>query len=117
MLNQQEMGKGQMAAIFGAEEYRERETDFAAGMLSTNSLYPFAYGHRAIPYDNLPALLHQGERVLTASEARAMDAGTAGGGVQVSIGSVTLGGGLSTWDIAVQIAQELERAAVAAAPR
>ena len=46
-----------------------------------------------------------------------MDAGTAGGGVQVSIGSVTIGGGLSTWDIAVQIAQELERAAVAAAPR
>lgn len=55
--------------------------------------------------------------LLTASEARAMDAGTAGGGVQVSIGSVTIGGGLSTWDIAVQIAQELERAAVAAAPR
>ena len=117
MLNQQEMGKGQMAAIFGTEEYRERETDFAARMLSTNSLYPNAYGHRAIPYDNFPALLHQGERVLTASEARAMDAGTAGGGVQVSIGSVTIGGGLSTWDIAVQIAQELERAAVAAAPR
>lgn len=30
----------------------------------------YAYGMSYIPYDNFPALLHQGERVLTASEAR-----------------------------------------------
>lgn len=79
-------------------------------------MYGFAYGLDRVPYDGYPALLHEGERVLTASQARAQDAG-ASGGVQVSIGSVTIGGGLSTWDIAMEIAKELERAAVAAAPR
>lgn len=75
-----------------------------------------AMGQGTVPYDGFPALLHQGERVLTASEARAQDRG----GVNVSIGSVTVGGGageLDTWAIATAIAQELERAAVAAAPQ
>ena len=30
----------------------------------------FAVGLDYVPYDNFPALLHQGERVLTAAEAR-----------------------------------------------
>lgn len=121
MLLLQEMGKGLLAG--NNEKTKEfAEQQYGSGIYDQSGLAKSygssnAYGHRAIPYDNFPALLHQGERVLTASEARAMDAGTAGGGVQVSIGSVTIGGGLSTWDIAVQIAQELERAAVAAAPR
>lgn len=36
---------------------------------------PFAKGEWTVPYDNLPALLHRGERVLTASQARQMDSG------------------------------------------
>lgn len=32
-----------------------------------------AYGLERVPYDGYPALLHEGERVLTASEARAQD--------------------------------------------
>jgi tape measure domain-containing protein len=40
----------------------------------------YAYGLNYVPYDNYPALLHQGERVLTASENRSH-----GSGVQVSI--------------------------------
>ena len=40
----------------------------------------YAYGLSYVPYDNYPALLHQGERVLTASENRSR-----GSGVQVSI--------------------------------
>lgn len=36
-----------------------------------------AYGLSRVPYDEYPALLHEGERVLTASEARAQDAGGA----------------------------------------
>lgn len=32
-----------------------------------------AYGLNRVPYDNYPALLHQGERVLTASQARRQD--------------------------------------------
>ena len=37
-----------------------------------------AYGLRRVPYDGSAALLHEGERVLTAREARAMDRGGAG---------------------------------------
>ena len=35
-----------------------------------------AFGLDRVPYDDYPALLHEGERVLTAAEARAQDAGT-----------------------------------------
>lgn len=42
-----------------------------------------AYGLDYVPYDEFPALLHQGERVLTAAEARAAD--RAGGGVSVTV--------------------------------
>ena len=38
----------------------------------------FAKGEWNIPYDNFPAILHRGERVLTASQARQMDDGTNG---------------------------------------
>ena len=44
----------------------------------------YAYGLDYVPYDNFPALLHQGERVLTASQARAADQG-AGPRVQVTV--------------------------------
>ena len=43
-----------------------------------------AWGLGYVPYDNFPALLHQGERVLTASQARAADQG-AGPRVQVTV--------------------------------
>ena len=44
-----------------------------------------AYGLNRVPYDNYAALLHEGERVLTAREAREMDRGGQGGGVTVHI--------------------------------
>ena len=48
----------------------------------------YAYGLGYVPYDNFPALLHQGERVLTASQARAADRGM---GVNVTFsGPVTV---------------------------
>ena len=45
-----------------------------------------AYGLNRVPYDNFPALLHEGERVLTAREARRADQG---GGTAVSISGNT----------------------------
>lgn len=42
----------------------------------------YAYGLDYVPYDEFPALLHQGERVLTAAEARTVDRG---GGEAVSV--------------------------------
>lgn len=41
-----------------------------------------AFGMERVPYDNFPALLHEGERVLTAAQAREADRG--GGGVVIS---------------------------------
>ena len=35
-----------------------------------------AYGLERVPYDNYPALLHEGERVLTAAEARSESRGS-----------------------------------------
>ena len=42
-----------------------------------------AFGMNYVPYDNFPALLHQGERVLTASEARQADRGN--GNITVNV--------------------------------
>lgn len=43
----------------------------------------YAVGLDYVPYDEFPALLHQGERVLTAAEARSADRG--GGSVSVTV--------------------------------
>lgn len=115
-------GTGSVEDIIHSEGYRQAAANgdvqalMEYGQMISAASGGFAYGLDRVPYDGYPALLHEGERVLTASQARAQDAGVSGG-VQVSIGSVTIGGGLSTWDIAMEIAKELERAAVAAAPR
>lgn len=76
-----------------------------------------AYGLRRVPYDNFPALLHEGERVLTASEARSQDSS---GGRQVVVnlsGSWSVRSDSDIDAIAEALAVRLERAAVAAAPR
>lgn len=76
---------------------------------------PKAFGQSFVPYDNFPALLHQGERVLTASEARAADRG--------SIPPITItGNSFSVREeadidkIAVALAQQLAKAMVTYAP-
>lgn len=74
-----------------------------------------AVGLDRVPYDNFPTLLHEGERVLTASEARAQD-NAGGGGIRIIISGNSFTG--STEEMAGQLAEilarELERAAVAA---
>lgn len=56
----------------------------ASGWLGKGRNRPgqYAVGLDYVPYDEFPALLHQGERVLTAAEARTMDRG---GGEAVSV--------------------------------
>ena len=48
-------------------------------------MYGFATGLDYVPRDNYPALLHQGERVLTAGEARAQDRGGSTAPITVQI--------------------------------
>lgn len=61
------------------DPYTGRPYSEVASWYSSN-----AYGLDYVPYDNFPALLHEGERVLTASQARAADH-TGGQPVQVTI--------------------------------
>ena len=42
----------------------------------------YAYGLKTVPYDNFPALLHEGEKVLTAAEVRS---GSGAGNITVTV--------------------------------
>ena len=125
---QQEASKGGMSTKKGQEDFNHSfGSDVFRFMLSpyTNTLsgYEFslsshAFGLDRVPYDDYPALLHEGERVLTASEARAQDA-EQGGGVTVPITGNTFVG--TSEEMADQlfeiIVRKLEQAYTAAAPK
>lgn len=74
-----------------------------------------AYGLDRVPYDNYTALLHQGERVLTASQAREMDrGGLAKGSINVNIsGSWSVRSPEDVDEIAETIVRKIELAAKA----
>ncbi|MFG6352515.1 MAG: hypothetical protein K1W21_13105, partial [Oscillospiraceae bacterium] len=79
-----------------------------------------AYGLDRVPYDDYPALLHEGERVLTAGQARAQDAAqSAPTPIQLTITGNSFTG--TPEEMADQLAEiivrRLEQAAIAAAPK
>ena len=141
----QEKSKGQMATLFDSrtETYGNtaaytQSDDFArtmesgtlwekwgAGLGLMYGITPDEYmgshasGLDRVPYDEYPALLHEGERVLTASEARAEDAGKNQQIIQISVtGNSFVGTGEEMADqIAEILANKLEGAAVIAVPR
>ena len=89
------------------------------GHLPLQSLNSHAFGLDRVPYDDYPALLHKDERVLTAGEARAMDHGSSGSVVQITVtGNNFVGTGEEMADqIAEILARKLEQAAVVHQPR
>lgn len=78
-----------------------------------------AFGLDRVPYDEYPALLHEGERVLTAAEARAQDAAGGGWGLVINVTGNSFTG--TPEDMAGQLAQilllRLTQAGVAAVPK
>lgn len=94
----QEYTKGRAAALASGIGVTGEDTRRMAALYSPEvlgydpSLLGYAYGLRRVPYDNFPALLHEGERVLTASEARSDERG---GKISVTIGNVTFGESVS----------------------
>lgn len=66
----------------------------------------FAFGLTRVPYDNYPALLHQGERVLTAREARSADR-AAGTVLNLTVTGNTFGGGMTAEEVAQAIANKM----------
>lgn len=47
-----------------------------------------AFGMERVPYDNFPALLHEGEQVLTASQARQYKGGKGSSNITINLGGV-----------------------------
>ena len=82
--------------------------------------HPHAFGLARVPYDGYPALLHEGERVLTAAEARAQDGGRGSASpITISITGNSFTG--APEEMADQLAEillrRLAQEAVAAAPK
>lgn len=55
------------------QEFQQNRADYYRSLYATSSSH--AFGLRRVPFDNYPALLHAGERVQTAEEARRSDRG------------------------------------------
>ena len=91
---QQEQSKGQGAA---ADDY-SMMGDWSSGTIGSN-----AAGLNRVPYNNYLTYLHEGERVLTASQAREMDRG-GNGGISVTVSGNTFGAGMDAEEVAAAIA-------------
>lgn len=80
----QEFSKGRLAAVDkdGLPTWGVGNYEFA--MTGISPFKSSATGLQRVPYDNFPALLHEGERVLTAAEAR-----NYGGGSTVNVSGNT----------------------------
>lgn len=68
-----------------------------------------AWGLDRVPYDNYLTYLHEGERVLTASRARAMDQGGSAPNVSVTVSGNTFGAGMDETAVAEAIADTAVR--------
>lgn len=66
-----------------------------------------AYGLDRVPYDDFPALLHEGERVLTAREAREADS-KPGRSISITITGNQFGAGVSAEEIVQRLADQIE---------
>lgn len=93
------------------EDYYQNGERTPPHMPVNKSSYPFAFGMAYVPYDNFPALLHQGERVLTAGQARTADGqARRREGVVVNIGDVYGNTKNDAYDIARILVSEITRA-------
>ena len=55
-----------------------------SGVDKVKGFFGFAYGKDRVPYDNYPAVLHQGEKVLTRNQADQYDRAMSTRGVQLT---------------------------------
>lgn len=97
----------------------EAEPDYYTTYSGLRVPYSHAFGLNRVPRDDYPALLHRDERVLTASEARAQDAGQGAAPPSLTVtGNNFIGApeelADQIWEI---IVRKLERAYTAAAPK
>lgn len=106
----QELGKGQMAVSDdGGSAIASSYQDWVQAS-NTDAVYtPHAAGLDRVPYDNYAALLHEGERVLTAREAREQDRGASSHPISITVSGNTFGAGMDEAAVAEAIAQAVSR--------
>lgn len=113
----QALSKGLASGLFrmagtassGRSNYHDLGYDRGEAVSTGRSNYHdlgYAYGLDRVPYDGYAAVLHQGERVLTAREAREADRG--GTPIQITITGNTFGAGVTAEEIAQRLADALE---------
>lgn len=99
----QQMSKGLIAALSGTSV---KATTDGTKLIFGGGLGGNAYGKDRVPYDNYPTLLHEGERVLTASQARQADNGTSN--PTINIAQLHVREEADVTKIAKQLVKELE---------
>lgn len=106
----QELSKGQAAV----SHIYDTGDDSPAARVQANNSYryrgigtSYAYGLDRVPYDNFPALLHEGERVLTAQEAREADHADSRS-ISIMVTGNNFGAGVSAEEIAQRLADAIE---------
>ena len=109
---QQEQSKGQgykggPLSLMGMWNNYHDNVSQTRNQTESKSGYHAAFGLNRVPYDGYAAVLHQGERVLTAREARVQD--TAGPSVSVTVTGNQFGSGSSPEEIGAAIADAVAR--------
>ena len=115
---QQELSKGLASTGSGFLAkigYNSTMTAEAIVGRSTLPVPGFASGLRRVPYDNYAALLHEGERVLTAREAREDDRSGGAGQVTISGNNFVVRQESDVEDIAEQLLRKIQIAQKAGA--
>ena len=103
----QEFSKGRAAATTDSA-WADAVNNFNSGYTKHRSGHQRAMGIDYVPYDNFPALLHEGEKVLTAGEARQEKNGVSG--IQIVINGMTVREDADIARVAQALLSKLEEA-------
>ena len=103
----QEFSKGRAAATTDSA-WADAVNNFNSGYTKHRSGHQRAMGIDYVPYDNFPALLHEGEKVLTSGEARQEKNGV--GGIQIVMNGTVIREEADVQRIAQEMLNKLEEA-------
>ena len=103
----QEFSKGRAAATTDSA-WADAVNNFNSGYTKHRSGHQRAMGIDYVPYDNFPALLHEGEKVLTAGEARQEKNGV--GSIQIIMNGTVIREEADVQRVAQELLNKLEEA-------
>ena len=103
----QEFSKGRAAATTDSA-WADAVNNFNSGYTKHRSGHQRAMGIDYVPYDNFPALLHEGEKVLTAGEARQEKTGV--GSIQIIMNGTVIREEADVQRVAQELLNKLEEA-------